>query len=96
MNRFMQYLGYTIAMIGGLSVLFPEQAKLVAATLLIFVGQVDMKRRSIENTPGNRSTLDELGIDYSVGNMKLRLYFYITNGDLVALKDLIVNVQVNE
>jgi hypothetical protein len=48
-----------------------------------------MKRRSIENTQSNLKTLNDLGVDYVVGKMKLRLYFYITNGDLVALKDLI-------
>ena len=48
-----------------------------------------MKRRSIENTPSNLETLKELGVDYKVGEMKLRLYFYISNGDFVALKDLI-------
>ena len=48
-----------------------------------------MKRRSIENTPHNLEALNDLGIDYVIGTMKLRLYFYITNGDLVALKELI-------
>jgi len=48
-----------------------------------------MKRRSIENNLGNLSILNDLGIDYTIGNMELRLYFYITNGDLVALKELI-------
>ena len=50
---------------------------------------MSMKRRSIENNSDNLATLNELGIDYTVGNMKLRLYFFITNGDLVALKELI-------
>ena len=52
-----------------------------------------MKRRSIENTASNQEILGDLNIKYGFGVMKLRLYFYITNADLVALKELIQEKQ---
>ena len=52
-----------------------------------------MKRHSIENTDSNQEILSGLDIEYGLGTMRLRLYFYITNADLVALKELIQEKQ---